>query len=212
MNKDYYNILGVGKTASTEEIKKAYRKLAMKHHPDRAGKENEAKFKEVNEAYQVLSNPQKRAQYDQFGSAGVGGNGGGFNQGAGFSGFGGGGSYNVNFDDIFSGSSGFGFGHVGDIFEDFFGSAFSQVQVELSISLTQALLGDNVSFKTQQGDTIDLKIPAGVQDGTSFRIQGKGMPNRRGRGDLIVSIKVKMPRNLTRRQKELLEELRETGM
>ncbi len=210
MNKDYYNILGVGKTASTEEIKKAYRKLAMKHHPDTAGKESEAKFKEINEAYQVLSNPQKRAQYDQFGAAGVGGNG-GFNQGAGFGGFGGG-SYNVNFEDIFSGSSGFGFGHVGDIFEDFFGSAFSQVQVELSISLTQALLGEKVSFKTQQGETIDLKIPAGAQDGTTFKIPGKGMPNRRGRGDLLVTIKIKMPRNLTRRQRELLEELRNTGM
>lgn len=208
MSKDYYQILGVSKNATTEEIKKAYRKLALRYHPDRAGKEHEHKFKEANEAYQVLSNPQKRAQYDQFGAAGVGAGGPG---GAGFGGFGGG-AYNVNFEDIFSGSSGFGFGRVSDIFEDFFGSAFSQVQAEIAINLTQALLGDKISFKTQQGETLELKIPPMVQDGTTFRFPGKGGAHRRGRGDLLVTIHIKMPRSITREQKELLEKLRQTGL
>lgn len=210
MNKDYYQILGVSKTASTEEIKKAYRKLAMKYHPDRAGKEHESKFKEANEAYQILSNPQKRAQYDQFGQAGVGGA--GFGGQSGFGGYSNAGGYGVNFEDIFSGSGGFGFGNIGDIFEDFFGGAFSQVQAEIHISLTQALLGDTIRFKTQQGEELELKIPAGVQDGTTFRMRGKGMASKRGRGDLILTIKIKMPRHLNRRQKELLEELKETGI
>lgn len=120
MAKDLYNVLGVAKNATVEEIKKAYRKLALQYHPDRGGgKDTEAKFKEVNEAYQILSDPQKRQQYDQFGDAAFrqgGRPGGGAGQGFGgfdFSGFGGG--------DF----SGFGFGGgIGDIFEEFFGQQF----------------------------------------------------------------------------------------
>lgn len=101
--RDYYEILGVGKTASQDEIKKAYRKLAMKYHPDRNpdNKEAEAKFKEAAEAYEILSNEKKRKQYDQFGHAGVGGGAGGF------------GGQEMNMDDIFS--------QFGDIFGDIFG-------------------------------------------------------------------------------------------
>ena len=84
--RDYYEVLGIGKTASADEIKKAFRKLAIEHHPDRGGQED--KFKEINEAYEVLKDPEKRTRYDQFGHAGVGndpgagfGGGGGFNQG-----------------------------------------------------------------------------------------------------------------------------------
>lgn len=87
MSKDYYKILGVEKTASQDEIKKAFRKLAHQHHPDKQGG-NEAKFKEANEAYGVLSDEKKRAQYDQFGSAGPGaGFGGGQGGFGGFEGF-----------------------------------------------------------------------------------------------------------------------------
>src|SRR3989339_1417847 len=109
MAKDYYQLLGVSKTATKEEIKKAFHKLAHKHHPDKAGGD-EAKFKEINEAYQVLSDKTKRAQYDQFGSAfGQGGfsAGGGPASGWDFSGFQGFGGQDFNFEggefsDIFS--------------------------------------------------------------------------------------------------------------
>src|SRR3954469_13909243 len=105
MKRDYYEILGIAKSASAEEIKKSYRKVAMQHHPDRnpGDKAAEEKFKEAAEAYEVLSDADKRAQYDRFGHAGVSGNG----RGAG----------HQNMDDIFS--------QFGDIFgEDIFGSFF----------------------------------------------------------------------------------------
>lgn len=103
-NKDYYEVLGLQKGASDDEIKKAFRKLALKYHPDRnqGSKESEEKFKEINEAYQILSDPEKKAQYDQFGTTDF--NGGGF-EGGGFD---------------FS-----GFGGFGDIFDSFFGGGFS---------------------------------------------------------------------------------------
>lgn len=112
MSKDYYNILGVSKSATAEEIKTAFRKKAHEHHPDKGG--DEAKFKEVNEAYQILGNAEKRQRYDQFGSAAFNGSGGG----GGWSGFGGqgfggfqGGGFNVDFEDL-----GDMFGGFGDIF------------------------------------------------------------------------------------------------
>lgn len=200
MAKDYYNILGVSRSANQDEIKKAYRKLALEYHPDRGG--DTEKFKEVNEAYQVLSNPQKKAQYDQFGTADdrfQGGFGGGFQGGS-------------DFEDMFSGggfSGGFGFG---DIFTDIFANAFATVNASIEIGLTQAILGDTVRFKTSQGDQIELKIPAGTQDGSSFKFRGKGMPTRNGRGDLILTVRVKLPRRINRKQKELFEELRKEGL
>ncbi len=119
MSKDYYKILGVEKGASESDVKKAYRKMAHKHHPDKGGGD-EAKFKEVNEAYQVLGDKQKRAQYDQFGSSGFSGAAGGADAG-GFSGFQGGGQ-GVHWD--FSGGGAEGFS---DIFEDLFsGGGFGQ--------------------------------------------------------------------------------------
>lgn len=205
MAKDYYKILGVDKNAGGEDIKRAYRKLAMQYHPDRGGgKEAEEKFKEINEAYQILSDPQKKAQYDRFGSGAFDGNA-GFNQGFGgfdFSGFGGGQRGGIEFD--FG-----GFGGLGDIFEDFFGQAFSSVNTELEISPAQAVLGDDL--KISIGDqVIDLKIPAGVQNGTTFRMPGKGRAMRNGqKGDLNITVKIKMPNRLTEEQRELWKKLKE---
>jgi len=110
MAKDYYNILGVNKGANPEEIKKSFRKKAHECHPDKPGG-NEAKFKELNEAYQVLSDPTKRSQYDQYGQTfeQAGRQGGGFNQGfSGFEGFGGGSGFNVDMDDLGDILGGFG--------------------------------------------------------------------------------------------------------
>lgn len=202
MAKDYYLILGVSKNASAEEIKRAYRKLAHEYHPDKNQSDGE-RFKEINEAYQVLSDPQKRARYDQFGSA----------EGQpGFGGFGGfGGRQPGGFD--YQDFGGFtGFGNLGDIFEDLFSGAFSQVQSEVEISLTSALLGDTLNLRTAQGEQINLKIPPGTRDGTTFRVRGKGMQSRRGRGDLLLTIRVHLPRHLSREQRELLEELKRTGI
>jgi molecular chaperone DnaJ len=116
MSKDYYKTLGVSKTASPEELKAAYRKLALQHHPDRnkGNKESEHKFKELNEAYEVLQDPQKRAAYDQYGSAAFSGGGGGgahgpfggFQGNAGFQGFAGGADFSDIFEDFFGQSGG----------------------------------------------------------------------------------------------------------
>lgn len=129
--RDYYEILGISKGASADEIKKAFRKAAVKYHPDKEGGD-ETKFKEASEAYEVLKDSDKRQRYDQFGHAGVGGNGGGGNPFEGFSGFGG---QNVNFD--------FGDGGLGDIFSQFFGGGGGRQQrprrgrdVEASLHLT----------------------------------------------------------------------------
>ncbi len=206
MKKDYYEVLGISKSASDEEIKKAYRKMAMKYHPDRAGKSAEAQFKEVNEAYQALSDPQKRAAYDQFGHAGVGQGGAGGFGGGGF----GGGGFQGGFGQGQGGFdfSGFGGGGLGSIFEDLFEGAFANIQAEIAISISQAVLGDEIHFQTQQGDKLKLKIPAGVNDGAQFRFRGKGTQTRRGRGDLVISVRIEIPRHLSREQKRLWEELR----
>ena len=154
MQKDYYNILGIDKNASKEEIKKAFYKLAHKYHPDKKGG-NEAKFKQVNEAYQVLSDDAKRSKYDQFGSqfenVGQGGYGGGPQggfEGFDFSGFGdfsgrGGQTY---------GSADFDFGNLNDIFSDFFGGGMAgrqqarrgrDISTEVQISFSDSIFGTN---------------------------------------------------------------------
>src|SRR3990167_7885635 len=133
--KDYYKILGVKKDASEEEVKKAFRKLAHAHHPDKAGGD-EAKFKEASEAYSVLSDKQKRAQYDKFGSAGpgAGGFGGGFDPsgfGFDFSGFG--------------GAGGFDTGDLGDILSSIFGGRRVRrgrdIAVDIELSFQESVFG-----------------------------------------------------------------------
>ncbi len=144
MSKDYYKILGVDKNASQDDIKKAFRKLAHEHHPDKKGGDD-AKFKEANEAYSVLGDEKKRAQYDQFGSAGPGG-----------AGFGGAGFNPNDFGFDFSGFQQGGFGQnggvefdLGDIFGDFFGGGRSSqrakrgsdIQVDIDLSFEDSIFG-----------------------------------------------------------------------
>lgn len=192
MARNYYDILGVSKNASSDEIKKAYRRMAHKHHPDKGG--DKTTFQEVNEAYQVLSDTQKRAQYDTYGHAGRGAGGAGA-QGSGFGGF--------------QDFSNFGFGGgFGSIFEDLFETAFAQVQVALPISIPQAVLGDVIKFQTQFGDALELRIPPGTPTGTAFTFRGKGQQTRRGRGDLVVVVQIDIPKRLTREQRDLYEQLK----
>jgi molecular chaperone DnaJ len=147
--RDYYEVLGVAKSASADELKKAFRKKAIEFHPDKGG--DEVKFKEVNEAYEVLGNPDKRKRYDQFGHAGVGGSS-GASGGNPFGGFGGGGQ-EVHFD--------FGDLGLGDIFSSFFGGQNQRSQrqtrgrdIETSIELTfeQAVFGTDTDLKLTLDD------------------------------------------------------------
>ena len=209
--RDYYEVLGVSKTASDDEIKKAYRKLAIKYHPDRnpGDKEAEAKFKEINEAHEVLSDKQKRARYDQFGHAGVGG-------ASGFGGasgnpFGGGFNYNgqtFNFD----------FGN-GGMFDDILGSLFgfggprrprrgADYQVAVTITFEEAVFGTTKTVDNN-GKDLKVKIPAGIDDGMSVRLRGKGGPAPEGStepGDLYVRVRVKPHKSLMREGAIILSE------
>jgi molecular chaperone DnaJ len=155
-DRDYYEVLGVDKNASADEVKKAFRRAAIEHHPDRGG--DEAKFKELNQAYEVLKDTEKRKRYDQFGHAGVGGNGGG-----GGNPFGGAGGYSaedLNFD--------FGDLGLGDIFSSFFGGQSGSGQsgqarqrrgrdVEASIEITfdQAVFGTETDLSLNLEDTCE---------------------------------------------------------
>lgn len=175
--KDFYQTLGVSKTANADEIKKAYRKLALQYHPDRnKGKEAEGKFKEVTKAYEVLSDPQKRETYDQFGHAA-------FDQGAGQGPFGGGfgqqqgGPFSYTYSTGGDGGAGFDFGGFSDpfeIFEQFFGggSPFGARQRRQTYSLTidflEAVHGTTKKV-TIDGRSQTIKIPAGVDEGSRIR-------------------------------------------
>lgn len=361
MSKDYYEILGVQKNASKDEIKKAFHKLALKYHPDKNNGDDK-KFKEANEAYQVLSDEQKRSKYDQFGSADGNPGFGGFSSNGGapgwdFSGF--------------QNGQGFDMGDMGDIFGEFFGGGMGRgsrnsrrgrdiqteidlsfeeavfgvkktisitkqskcnvcggsgakvgtkmnvcktcggngqirevrrsilgsfsttktcdvclgagkipsekcsncrgdglvrkqneielnipagidnaemlkmtgtgediqngpsgdlyikvrvkshpvykrdglnLNTDLSIKLSEALLGMEYKLKTLEGNTIEVKIPEGINHNELLRVRGKGVPSSRGRGDIIIRVQIKMPPKLSRKQKEIIEELKKEGL
>ncbi len=267
--QDYYQLLGVSSNASPEEIKKAYRKLALKYHPDRNkdNKNAQEKFKEINVAYEALSDPEKRKRYDQFGQQGVDMDMGvGAGAGAGFSGF------NIN--------------DVSDIFEDFFGGGFrttrdtrrrvyqgSSLKLKHKITLQEAASGKNVRLKILrqdpcsdcdasggtystcpncngtgniasgggffsitrtcprcQGegkiiknpcvncrgtglqanrDTISIKIPPGINNGTTMRISGQGNAGKHNgpRGDIFVVINIKPHNTIIREGDDLLTDV-----
>lgn len=178
--KDYYEILGVTRSASEAEMKSAYRKMALKWHPDKNKEPGaEAKFKEINEAYEVVSNPQKRAKYDQFGHAA-------FDPSAGFGGGQGGQTYRQGpftytyssgggFEDMFGGGQGQGFQDPFNIFESFFGGqnpfgaqSAPKPHYSMNIDFLEAVKGVEKTF-VHQGKQYTVKIPPGADDGTRMR-------------------------------------------
>lgn len=181
--RDYYEVLGVSKNASADEIKKAFRKAAVKHHPDKEGGD-ETKFKEINEAYEVLKDQQKRQRYDQFGHAGVGGASGGGAGGNPFEGFGGFGGQNVHFD--------FGDGGLGDIFGQFFGGGGGgaqrgprrgrDVEANLTLSFEEAVFGTEEKIEITMDDECSHCKGTTVEPGYSMKTcptcQGAGQQTR----------------------------------
>jgi curved DNA-binding protein len=200
VHKDYYNILGVERNASEQEIKQAYRKLARKYHPDinPGNKQAEARFKEINEAYEVLSNKEKRSKYDRFGrdwqryeQVGAGG---GF-QGNPYGAPGQGGGFADIFEAFFGGGAA---GNTwGDPFAGAGGYAAQNADVEQSIDirLEEAFTGTQRALQLASpggaARTIKVKIPAGADTGTRIRITGEGRPIGGGRrGDLLIVTQV----------------------
>lgn len=189
---DYYQILGIDRNASQEEIKKAYRKLANQHHPDKGGDQN--KFKDISVAYDTLSDPKKRAEYDnpqpQFGPGG----------------------FSFNF-----GPGGFDFG-PGSPFNDLFGFARNRpmqnrtIQLQTSISLEEAFSGKellaSIQLPSGKTQTINIKIPAGIHDGTTLRLSGIGddsIPNV-PRGDILLNVHIQPHKIFKRNGDDLIIE------
>jgi curved DNA-binding protein len=205
--KDYYGVLGVSKEATAEEIKKAYRKLALKYHPDKikADKTVGEKFKEINEANQVLSDPEKRKKYDQFGEDWKNYENGGAQQGgfdwSKYTGGGGAQKQRMNADEF---ESMFSSGEDIDLFELLFGARGGRRQgrrsavfkgndlnAETTVSLEEAYLGSTRLIQLD-GQTIRVTIPLGIADEQVLRIAAKGMDGINGgpKGDLYLTVKV----------------------
>ena len=229
--KDYYATLGVQKSATEKEVKQAFRKLARKFHPDvNPGDEAaESKFKELNEANEVLSDPEKRRKYDELGSnwrayepGGGPGAQAGRHPGAG-------GSRTMSPDEM---NTMFGEGDpFSDFFHTFFGGATSvdlylriritphptferrgkDLYTKIQIPLTTAVLGGEAEVPTLAGKPLRLKVPGTTQNGQTFRLKGHGMPttNRPESGDLYATAEVQLPKALTPEQRTHFEALAE---
>lgn len=221
--KDYYKVLGVERQASEDQIKRAYRDLAKKFHPDKnpGDKAAEEKFKSINEAYEVLKDPQKRKRYDQLGDSysswQQGGRQGNFNWEDWFSQSPGAGGQRVSMDDLFGGAGGFS-----DFFSAIFGGmggagtrtqtrrasapprqAAPAAEVPVSISLTEAFHG--ATRMVQAGDRrLEVKIPAGARTGTKVRMKGAAGPSPYGQAqDLYLVVKVESDPRFERKEDDL---------
>lgn len=216
---DHYKTLGVAESATQDEIKKAYRKLAKKNHPDATGgdKAKEARFKDITQAYEVLSDEKKRQEYDEVRKSPFAGFEGGNPFGGGGNPFGGGGSpfggrtrartgragpgegpggMNIDLEDLFRSSGAGGF-------SDMFGregggrrqpSPGADIKTQIDLTFTEAALGGEKSFILGRGtpdeQSITMRIPAGVDDGETIRLPGKGRPGSLRPGDLLIQVKV----------------------
>lgn len=204
MAEDYYSTLGVARTASADEIRKAYRQLARKYHPDLNPNDASAKerFQQVQSAFDVLNDPKKREMYDRYGSAyeSVGAGARGPHPWAG--GGGGGPTVDVDLEDLFGG----GGGGFADLFRQFGQRGKRQqsrrdvptrganIEHELTVPFTTAVLGGEAQIGIQRSDghvdTLQVKIPAGIEDGKKIRLRGQGEPSLDGgpQGDLLIKV------------------------
>jgi molecular chaperone DnaJ len=201
--KDFYAILGVDKKAGADEIKKKYRSLARELHPDKTKGDDalEEKFKAVSEAYDILSDPKKRAEYDEARSL--------FERG-GFRGPMGGQGQGGDFSDLFGGGS------PNDIFANLFGGGGvrrgprkgQDLQTESTITFKESVFGTTLELKlsTDGGkpQTITARVPAGVNDGAKIRVKGKGAPGEAGPGDLFILLHVKPHSVFSRKAENIL--------
>lgn len=225
--RDPYDVLGVPRKASEAEIKKAFRALAKKHHPDKSSDDPGAlkRFQEINAAYELLSDKEKRAQYDRGEIDAAGqpkGFGAGFRPGAGgFRGFrqGAGGGRDFHFS--FGNEEG---ANLEDIFGDLFGSVGGgaargraraqprrgqDVQIHDTISFQEAVLGGSRRVTLPEGRELEVKIPAGIRDGQTIRLRGQGAAGERGgpAGDLLITVSVAPHPYLTRERDDLRMDL-----
>ncbi|HEX3173127.1 MAG TPA: DnaJ domain-containing protein [Solirubrobacterales bacterium] len=194
MPRDYYEVLGVGRDANKAEVKTAFRRLARELHPDVNNHDPEAeeKFKQAAEAYEVLSDPERRRAYDAYGHEGLRG-----------------------------GAAPGGFGSVEDIFQAFFGGVGFEVRRgpmrgqdlihTVEISALEAMLGKKLRVPSHEGER-EIELPPGIQPGSQFALRGHGMPGVNGGppGDLVIAVQVIVPSGLSEEQVELAERLNET--
>ena len=225
---DYYKILGVDKTIPQKDVKKAYLKRAKQFHPDLHPDDPkaQAKFQALQEAYEVIGDPEKRKKYDQYGEqwkqaeqfqgfgGGAGAGGGNPFGGFDFSGFGsagGAGGFSDFFESLFGrkGQQGGGFGGFQGFGSTSARTHSGEMNANVTIDLYTALLGGEVILSLSNGQKVKMKVKPETQPGTKVRLRGKGYDRGDGTfGDLVITYQVKLPTNLTEQQKQLLRQMR----